>query len=206
MMIRGWRVATSTRADDRSTTCHVTHALAAAWAPPWWRGSLSCSPPARRRHQQPQRRDDEGWEHRRSRSPVGRTRCQGFSPVRSHGAQKVRGHVTPVGGQVTLQDAFHANTSSPRAVPATRCFHDPSLSFLPRLCGVDMQDCSCLSWLAADPMVMELLHGLENPFKCQFPANLNMAHDPYTSVASVMSAEHYNISFRRALVDDKLRE
>jgi hypothetical protein len=45
-----------------------------------------------------------------------------------------------------------------------------------------------------------------NPFKRQFPTIFNIAHDPHATVASVMSDEHYNISFRRALVDDKLHE
>ena len=46
----------------------------------------------------------------------------------------------------------------------------------------------------------------QTPFKYQFPSIFNIAHDPHASVASVMSDENYNISFRRALVDDKLRE
>jgi hypothetical protein len=45
-----------------------------------------------------------------------------------------------------------------------------------------------------------------NPFKRQFSTIFNIAHDPHATVASVMSDEHYNISFRRALVDDKLHE
>jgi hypothetical protein len=45
-----------------------------------------------------------------------------------------------------------------------------------------------------------------NPFKCQFPTIFNIPHDPHTTVASVMSDEHYNISFRRALIDDKLHK
>jgi hypothetical protein len=43
-------------------------------------------------------------------------------------------------------------------------------------------------------------------FKHQFPTIFNIAHDPHATVASVRSDEHYNISFRRALVDEKLRE
>ena len=46
----------------------------------------------------------------------------------------------------------------------------------------------------------------QTPFKYQFPTIFNIAHDPHASVASVMSDENFNISFRRALVDDKLRE
>jgi hypothetical protein len=45
-----------------------------------------------------------------------------------------------------------------------------------------------------------------DPFKRQFPTIFNIVHDPHATVASVMSDEHYNISFRRALVDVKLRE
>jgi hypothetical protein len=45
-----------------------------------------------------------------------------------------------------------------------------------------------------------------NPFKRQFPTIFNIPHDPHTTVASVMSDEHYNISFRRALIDDKLHK
>jgi hypothetical protein len=44
------------------------------------------------------------------------------------------------------------------------------------------------------------------PLKQQFPTIFNIAHDPHATVASVMGGEQYNISFRRALVDDKLRE
>lgn len=34
----------------------------------------------------------------------------------------------------------------------------------------------------------------------------NIAHDPYATVAGASSFEHYNILFRRALVDEKLRD
>jgi hypothetical protein len=44
------------------------------------------------------------------------------------------------------------------------------------------------------------------PLKQQFSTIFNIAHDPHATVASVMGGEQYNISFRRALVDDKLRE
>jgi hypothetical protein len=43
-----------------------------------------------------------------------------------------------------------------------------------------------------------------NPFKHQFPTIFSIAHDPRVAVANVMSDEYYNISFKRALVDDKL--
>jgi hypothetical protein len=43
-----------------------------------------------------------------------------------------------------------------------------------------------------------------NLFKHQFPTIFNITHDPHATVARVMSDEHYNISFRRGLVDDKL--
>jgi hypothetical protein len=45
-----------------------------------------------------------------------------------------------------------------------------------------------------------------NPFKHQFLTIFNITHDPHGMVARVMSDEHYNITFRRDLVDDKLRE
>jgi hypothetical protein len=45
-----------------------------------------------------------------------------------------------------------------------------------------------------------------NSFKRQFPIIFNIAHDSHATVASVMSDEHYNIPFRRALVDDKLHK
>jgi hypothetical protein len=44
------------------------------------------------------------------------------------------------------------------------------------------------------------------PLKQQFSTIFNIAHDPHAIVVSVMGGEQYNISFRRALVDDKLRE
>jgi hypothetical protein len=45
-----------------------------------------------------------------------------------------------------------------------------------------------------------------NPFKRQFLTIFNIVHDPHATVTSVMSDDHYNISFKRALVDLKLRE
>jgi hypothetical protein len=45
-----------------------------------------------------------------------------------------------------------------------------------------------------------------NPFKHQFPTIFSITHDPHATVSRVMSDEHYNILFRRALVDGKLRE
>jgi hypothetical protein len=36
------------------------------------------------------------------------------------------------------------------------------------------------------------------PFKYQFSTIFNIAHDPHATVASVMCAEHYNISFKRS--------
>jgi hypothetical protein len=45
-----------------------------------------------------------------------------------------------------------------------------------------------------------------NPFKYQFSTIFNITHDPHATVARVMSDEHYNTSFKRALVDDKLQE
>jgi hypothetical protein len=45
-----------------------------------------------------------------------------------------------------------------------------------------------------------------NPFKHQFQTIFNITHNPHATVARLMSDEHYNISFRRALVYDKLRE
>jgi hypothetical protein len=44
------------------------------------------------------------------------------------------------------------------------------------------------------------------PLKQQFSTIFNIAHNPHATVAIVMGGEQYNISFRRALVDDKLRE
>jgi hypothetical protein len=87
----------------------------------------------RRRNRQPPHHDNKGWERRRSHSPVGHTLCQDLSPVWSHGVQK----------------------EGDQTVPAARCFSDPSLSFLPRLCDEDIQSSSFLPQIAADPMVME---------------------------------------------------
>jgi hypothetical protein len=44
------------------------------------------------------------------------------------------------------------------------------------------------------------------PHKYQLPTIFNIVNDPHTTVARVMCVEHYNILFRKALVDDKLRE
>ena len=44
------------------------------------------------------------------------------------------------------------------------------------------------------------------PFKEQYPSTYNIARQPHASVASVLSSEPLNISFRRALVDEKLQE
>ena len=46
----------------------------------------------------------------------------------------------------------------------------------------------------------------QRPFKDQYPRIYNIARQPHTSVASVLSSEPLNISFRRALVDEKLQE
>jgi hypothetical protein len=46
------------------------------------------------------------------------------------------------------------------------------------------------------------------PYSIQKPISAisNIAHDSHAMVASVMSTKYYNISFRRALADDKLKE
>jgi len=46
----------------------------------------------------------------------------------------------------------------------------------------------------------------QRPFKDQYPRIYNIARRPHASVASVLSSEPLNISFRRALVDEKLQE
>ena len=43
-------------------------------------------------------------------------------------------------------------------------------------------------------------------FKEQYPSICNNARQPHASVASVLSSKPLNISFRRALVDEKLQE
>jgi hypothetical protein len=45
---------------------------------------------------------------------------------------------------------------------------------------------------------------VNTPFKQQFSSIFNIAHDPHATIASAMSDDHYNISLRRALVDEKL--
>ena len=46
----------------------------------------------------------------------------------------------------------------------------------------------------------------QRPFKDQYPRIYNIARRPHASLASVLSSEPLNISFRRALVDEKLQE
>ena len=46
----------------------------------------------------------------------------------------------------------------------------------------------------------------QRPFKEQYPSIYNIARQPSASVASVLSSDSLNISFRRALVDEKLQE
>ena len=46
----------------------------------------------------------------------------------------------------------------------------------------------------------------QRPFKDQYPRIYNIARRPHASVASVLSSEPLNISFRRALVDEKLQK
>ena len=46
----------------------------------------------------------------------------------------------------------------------------------------------------------------QRPFKDQYPTIYNIAHQPHASIGSVLSSEPLNISFRRALVDEKLQE
>ena len=41
------------------------------------------------------------------------------------------------------------------------------------------------------------------PFKFCYPSIYNIARNPHASVADVMSTQPVNISFRRALVDNK---
>jgi hypothetical protein len=100
--------------------------------------SLLRSPPVHRRNRQPPRRDDEGWERRRSRSPVGHTLCQDLFPVWSHGEQKEGDQTVLAGVQPTLRDALHAKDRTPHSAPAARSFSDPSLSFLPCLRDEDI--------------------------------------------------------------------
>ena len=44
------------------------------------------------------------------------------------------------------------------------------------------------------------------PFKVLFPSLYNIAHYPHATVESVLSHQPLNISFRRALVENKLIE
>ena len=44
------------------------------------------------------------------------------------------------------------------------------------------------------------------PFKVRYPSLFSIVRDPHATVAKVMSTQPLNISFRRALVDNKLVE
>jgi len=46
----------------------------------------------------------------------------------------------------------------------------------------------------------------QRPFREQYPSIYNIDRQPHASVASVLSSEPLNISFRRALVDEKLQK
>ena len=46
----------------------------------------------------------------------------------------------------------------------------------------------------------------QRAFKEQYPSIYNITRQSHASVASVLSSEPLNISFRRALVDEKLQE
>ena len=45
----------------------------------------------------------------------------------------------------------------------------------------------------------------QRPFKELYPSIYNIARQPHASVASVLSSEPLNISFRRALVDENFK-
>ena len=44
------------------------------------------------------------------------------------------------------------------------------------------------------------------PFKVKYPSLFNIVRDPHTTVAKVLATRPLNLSFRRALVDNKLVE
>jgi len=46
----------------------------------------------------------------------------------------------------------------------------------------------------------------DKPLKVSYPSLYNIVHDPHVTVSKVMTTSPLNISFRRALVDNKLRE
>ena len=46
----------------------------------------------------------------------------------------------------------------------------------------------------------------QRPFKEVYPAIYHIAHHPHATVATVMSSAPLNVTFRRALVDNKLKE
>jgi hypothetical protein len=46
----------------------------------------------------------------------------------------------------------------------------------------------------------------DKPLKVQYPNLYNIVRDPHTTVSKVVATSALNISFRRVLVDDKLRD
>ena len=46
----------------------------------------------------------------------------------------------------------------------------------------------------------------EVPFKLKYPSLFNIVRDPHATVAKVLATRPFNLSFRRALVDNKFVE
>jgi hypothetical protein len=46
----------------------------------------------------------------------------------------------------------------------------------------------------------------DKPLKTQYPNFYNIARDPHDTISKIMATSPLNISFRRALVDNNLRE
>jgi hypothetical protein len=110
---------------------------------PAGRGRHILRSPVRRRNRQPQRRDDEGWERRRSISPTGRDRSQdrALLPALQHQPG------SPSGPRALPS----------RAAPAPTSFPDPLLDSFPSLrqdgCWSDIG----LLQATRDPMLLELV-------------------------------------------------
>ncbi|CAO2039669.1 unnamed protein product [Urochloa humidicola] len=123
----------------------------------------SRSPPSPSRQRDPACRDDEGWERRRSRSPVLRRGMEHVRGPRSdgpwtvHAEQEHARHGHLAGSTATAEEARRMAAT----IPPRRLHPDPIIDFLAGLCQNSGRCESFLSRPLEDPMLLEVAGAMQ---------------------------------------------
>ena len=116
--------------------------------------------------------------------------------------------VNLVNGKGTRQSLFRNKYLSSKSLPQVQAKPNDS-HFWRGLMKIKEEVLACGSFEIKDGKQTRFWEDTwvgQRPFKDQYPRIYNIARRPHASVASVLSSEPLNISFRRALVDEKLQE